>query len=1070
MTGIVDFAIKQWRMTISLLIFFVLGGILSMFSIPLDAEPDVAIPFVTVEVILPGVSPEDAERLLVKPLETELKSLDGLEQIDGIAVTSVGRIVLEFAANFDQETALLDVREAVNNARGELPAEAKEPSVEELNMQTLPIIVVNLFGDAPERTLQTLARELRDAFEANSRILEANIQGEREEVLEAVIDPDLMESYGIGYTEIAGAISQNNRLITAGKLHTNSGKFAIKVPGLIENAQDLSNIVIRSSADGSIVKISDIATVRRTYKDRTSHAQFNGQASVSLEISKRNGENIIETIKDVYAITDRVSKDWPKSVKIALSQDQTISILEMIKSLVSSIINAVVLVFVVCVAALGLRSALMVGFAIPASFLMTIFMFKIQGASINMMIMFGMILSVGILVDSAIVIIEYADRKLAEGLDRKAAYSLAGRRMFWPIISSTATTLAAFLPLLFWNTLPGQFMSYFPKTLIYVLTASLLMAIIFLPTLGALFGPKKLQNPSASLKALSGAEGDPLTIKGFTGSYAKLIHKLAHYPTLVLFTMVAINVVIFGAFANADKNVSFFTADSGDEIYVYARARGNSSAKTDHELAQEIEARLQGVKGVDSMLTISGTGATRGGFNGPQSVPLDTISRTFLELLPFEQRPSAQVIEKDIRQRLKNMPGFYTDIEIISQGPPVGKDVSIEFKSTNLEKLNIDTAKVSRYFQDHPALFETENTMPLPGIEWHLDIDRAEAGRLGLNVSSIGAAVQFVTDGALVGFFRPLDSKEEIDIRIRYPNASRDLTALDNIRIQTKEGALPLSTIVTRTAQPRQDAITRRNQKRVYELRANVRPGFAINQVVGEVKQWMADNAIDPEIEYRFLGQDEENTEAYAFFKAAGISTLFMMGVILLWQFNSFWHVVLTLSAVVLSMAGVLLGLMFYPYISAILCGTGVLALAGIVVNNNIVLIDTFQRLKLEGYSSHDAAVRTAAQRMRPVFLTTVTTIIGLMPMVLAVQADLFTGVFSFKGTSTSSIWAPISYVLVCGLGFSTILTLILTPVLLAAPENWLKSLKRYRNWIQTKIAGLRSSQTAKTANVVKQK
>jgi multidrug efflux pump len=1046
MTGIVDFAVRQWRMTLMLLFFSVIGGVLSMFTVPLDAEPDVAIPFVTVQVVLPGVSPEDSERLLVKPLETELKSLDGIKQMDGIGRTSVGMIVLEFDANFDQDSATNDVLEAVNKARGELPDEAKEPLVEELNTQTLPIIVVNLFGDAPERKLQKLAKILQSSFEASPQILEANIQGEREELLEAVIDPALMESYGITFNELAGAISQNNQLITAGNLETKSGKFSVKLPGLIETAADLSDIVIRSSPDGSIVRVGDISEVRRNYKDRDSYALFQNRPSVSLEISKRNGENIIDTIDTVKAIVADVTKDWPETVQIELSQNQTVQIMDMIRSLISSIINAVVLVVIVCIAALGIRSALMVGFAIPASFLMTLLMFNIQGASVNMMVMFGMILSVGILVDSAIVIIEYADRKLAEGLDRRDAYTMAGKRMFWPIVSSTATTLVAFLPLLFWNTLPGQFMSYFPKTLIYVLTASLLMALIFLPTIGALFGPKKLTDASESLKALSGTEGDPLSITGFTGGYARMINKFAAHPLKVTLVILMTVISIFYAFGatSAGRKVEFFTLDGGNEIYVYGRARGNTSTLNEYEIALQVEERLKGIDGVKSMFTIAGDGAaSTGGFRGPSSVPLDTVSRTFLELQPFEERRSTYEIEKDVRAALKSMPGLLMEVQVLADGPPVGKDVTIELTSNNLDHLNKAAQTLSAHMTAHEALIEVEDTMPLPGIEWQLDINREEAGRLGVDVSTIGSAVQFVTEGSLVGFFRPIDSDEEIDIRIRFPRTSRDISELDNLRIQTREGALPLSSVITRTALPRQDSIQRRNQKRVYEVKGNTLPEFATNEVVTELGNWINNEAgFDEDVTYKFLGQDEENKAAGRFFASAGIATLFMMGVILLWQFNSFWHVVLTLSAVVFSLAGVLLGLIFYPYVSILLCGTGVLALAGIVVNNNIVLIDTYQRLKLEGYSAHDSVVRTAAQRMRPVFLTTITTIVGLMPMALAIRADLFSGEFSTKGSSTSAIWAPISYVLICGLAFSTILTLVLTPVLLAAPELWGRNIK----------------------------
>ncbi len=1044
MTGIVDFAVRQWRMTMALLLFIVVGGFFAMFTISLDAEPDVAIPFVIVQVALPGVSPEDAERLLVKPLETELKSLDGVKQMDSTAATNVAVIVLEFDANFDQDTVIDDVFEAVNKARGELPNDAKEPTVAELNTQTLPVIVINLFGSAPQRELQNRAKELQTALESNSKILEANILGERENLLEAVVDPGLMEGLNITFNELAFAIARNNQLITAGKLETNSGKFNIKLSGLIQNVDDLAQIVIRTGSDGSIIQLKDIAVVRRSYKDHTSNALFQSRPSVSIEVSKRTGENIIETIEDVRKITEEISATWPETINVELSQDQTVQIVELIKSLVSAIINAVVLVIIVCIAALGLRSALMVGFAIPASFLMTIFMFNVLGTSLNMMVMFGMVLSVGILVDSAIVIIEYADRKLAEGLDRKQAYVLAGKRMFWPIISSTATTMAAFLPFLFWNTIPGQFMSYFPKTLIFILSASLLMALIFLPTLGALFGPKTIQNPRESLKALSGAEGNPIAIQGFTGGYARMIDKLARRPLIVFFVILALVIGIFKWFGATDHRVEFFTAEGGQEIYVYARARGNTSTSSDYEIAKMLEKRLAGIEGVKSMFSISGEGASSGGgFDGPQTVPLDTVARTFLELQPFEQRRSTYAIEQDVRAVTADMPGVLIDIEVLSEGPPVGKDVSVELTSTNLESLNKAAKTMTAYFENQDGLYAIENTIPLPGIDWQLQVDRAEAGRLGLDIGTIGAAVQFVTEGSLVGVYRPLDSDKEIDIRIRYPDTARDLQQLDNLRIQTSEGALPLSAVVNRIAQPRQDSIQRRDQKRVYEVKANAREGYATNQIVAQMKNWIETKANFPDdVAIKFLGQDEEIAEAAKFFAGAAIAMLFMMGVILLWQFNSFWHVVLTLSAVIFSLAGVLLGLQFYPYISILLCGTGVLALAGIVVNNNIVLIDTYQRLLLKGYTSHDAAVRTAAQRMRPVLLTTITTVVGLMPMALAVQADLFTGIFSAKGTATSQIWAPLSYVLVCGLAFSTILTLVLTPVLLAAPALWKKRLK----------------------------
>ena len=1069
MNRIVGFAIDNWRMTIGIMMFAVIGGILAMSRLPIDAEPDIPVPVVNVRVVLPGVSPEDSERLLIKPMEKELKSVEGLKQLDGVAGSSVGYMIAEFNASFDQDQAVADVIEKVDRARAEFPAEAKEPIVEEMNMSTFPIIVINLFGDVPDRELQQRAKLLQKELEGITEVLEANISGERTDVLEAILDPSLMDSANISFEEIAAAISRNNALITAGTLETETGKFNVKLPGLIESADDLSELVIRNDGIGGVIRISDVGSVRRGYKDITSFARFNGQPSVSIEISKRTGENIVETIKKVRASTDSIvaSNDWPQTIQMQYSQDKSRYIREMVSSLFTSIVNAVILVFIVCIAALGLRSALFVGWAIPASFLMALFMFYVQGQPINMMIMFGLILSVGVLVDSAIVIIEYADRKLAEGLSRKEAYKIAGERMFWPIISSTATTLAAFLPLLFWDDVTGKFMSFFPLTMIYVLTASLFMALIFLPTMGSLIGPKKVSKATANLKALSGAEGDPSKLTGFMGVYIGVIRKLIQWPiTVVLGTLFILYIIFVSLTASIQgpppKPVEFFTEDYSDQIYVVARARGNTTPAADLEIAKEIEQRIKDVPDIQSVYTVAGSSASTGSMgDGVGELPIDTVAKIFTELVPFADRKySISGTMQNLRDATEGIPGVYTEIKAASQGPPIGKDISVELSGNDVEDVRAGVEIVRKKFQNTEGIFEIEDTLPVPGVDWELQIDRVEAGRLGLNVSSIGSAIQFLTEGALVGQYRPSDTDEEVDIRIRYPQSSRDLKALDNLRILTPNGAIPLSSVVKRVPKPRLDSINRRNQKLVYEIKANSMDGFATNVQVSELKDWLeSGDALPSNIGYRFLGQQEENASAAQFGIGAAIAIFFMMTVILLLQFNNFYHVFLTLTSVVLSIFGVFLGLTFYPYISMILTMTGVIALAGIIVNNNIVLIDTYQRLTSNGYKPEDAALRTAAQRLRPVLLTTITTIVGLMPLVLGWQADIFTGTFSTKGTETSDIWAPISYTLVCGLGFATTLTLIVTPVLLAAPSILLNRLK--------KLTGRRYPKPSKTQRKV---
>ena len=1055
--SIVAFCIRNWRMTIGIMLVAVIGGLLAVDSLPKDAEPDVPIPFINIQVVLPGVSPEDSERLLVRPMESELKSIEGLKEIQGIAAANVGIILLEFDIDIDADNVMADVIEKVDRARADFPQEAQQPIVEEISFSALPILTINLWGDAPERELQRYAKDLQRKLEALPLVLEAKISGERTDVLEAIIDPARTESLGITFEEIAAAVSRNNTLVPAGSLETNSGKFNIKLPGLIEQPSDMAELVIRSGSDGAITKLGDIAEVRRGYKDQVTLARFNGRQSVSLEISKRQGVNILEANDRIQALVDRetANANWPSTINVSYSQSRSENIKDMVAELSASIINAVVLVFIVCIAALGWRSAIFVGWAIPASFLIAFFGFFIAGETINMMILFGLILSVGVLVDSAIVIVEFADRKMEEGVSRLEAFKMAGERMFWPIMSSTATTLAAFIPLLFWESEVGKFMAYFPRTMIYVLSAATLMALIFLPTIGAKIGFRPKRTTNENMTRLSAGDGDPSMTTGMIGLYVRFIQRIINFPILVIAAMIALAfgiVALFGASLSGTppKPVEFFTQSPSEQIYILARSRGNTTPEQYLKIATDLETRIEDIDGIASVYTVAGEGAGGGNIilNGPGNVPSDTVVRIYTELVPFAQRRNSQDILDELTAAVQGIPGIITEVVAVDQGPPVGKDIGVQISSDVPAELRAATAKVRAKFAEIDGLIDIEDTTPLPGVEWEFVVDRAEAGRLGLDVGRIGSALQFVTEGALVGRYRPIDANEEVDIRIRYPASARTSAELDRLRIQTPQGALPLSAVTTRIAKPRNDKIERLDFLPYYNVQANAAKGYATNILAEEISTWLTQEAsFPPSVQIKVLGQQEENSEAIGFFKIAGVAIIFMMSVILLLQFNSFYHVFLTILAVVMSVFGVLLGLVFYPYISMILTLTGVIALAGIVVNNNIVLIDAYQRLREHGFEPVDAAVRTAAQRLRPVFLTTLTTVVGLMPLILGWQASITTGEFSTRGSSTSEIWAPISYVIACGLGFATILTLIVTPVMLAMPTVIRQRLQRFRRF-----------------------
>ncbi len=1059
MNRIVAAAIDRWRTSLLILFTGLLAGVLSYVNLPKESDPDIPVPFIFVGVPLEGASPEDTERLVVRPLETELRALEGVKELNCTALVGIGNCVIEFEVNFDQDQALIDVRDKVDNARRRFPAEVDEWTVQEFNQSLQPVLAITLYGDAPERTLYALAKDLERELETLPTVLNANLSGAREEVLEIEIDPARLEGYNITYEEILAAVSGNNTLITAGNLDTGTGRFQIKVPGLIENATDLLNLPIRANGD-RLILLRDVSTIKRTFKNADSFARFNGQPAIALQVVKRLGTNLIETTERAREVAMAMSKDWPQSVHVAFSLDQSRQIRDSMNQLIASVTTAILLVMILVVAALGLRSGLLVGFAIPGSFFLAFFLIGLAGMSINFMVLFGMVLSVGMLVDGAIVIVEYADRKMAEGLDRVEAYKLAGQRMFWPVVSSTATTLAAFVPFLFWDSIAGKYMSFLPKTLILVLLASLAMALLFLPAIGSLVG-KRPADADASIGNVSAGAGAPTDLPGFTGFYARMVSRLVKHPVMVSMTAFFVVVSVFMWFGATPHRSEFFLATEPEQVFVYVRARGNLSPREQDSLGNMVTDKLKNIEGISTIYMTTGAGRSLGGSNTPP--PEDTAATLFIDFLPFGERPNGHKIFARISERVRNIPGIITEVRELQNGPPVGKDVQVELTGINANALERVARTIRAHFDDMSSLKDIEDTLPLPGVEWQLMVDREQAGRFKVDISRVGAAVQLLTNGILVGRYRPDDSDEELDIRVRFTPDARDIDQLDRLRVTTLSGPVPISNFVTRKASPRVDKVSRRDGRRVIEVRANAKEGYAANLLIEEIKTWMTTADLPNGVDVHFRGADEKTADASNFFIGAMGAALFMMAVILLMQFNNIWHVFLTLQAVVLSITGVLIGIQLnapLDYISVLMVGTGVVALAGIVVNNNIVLIDTYHHMRELGFAPDEAVVRTAAQRLRPVLLTTITTILGLLPMVFMINANFLKGQITIGGPS-AEWWVPLAATVVWGLSFATLLTLILTPVLLGAPSRVRAGFANVRKFITALLNRIRSGHKA---------
>ena len=1038
MITFIDAAISRTRSTLLMMGVVILCGIIARAMLPIANEPYIELPYFYVGIVHEGISPEDAERLLVQPMEVEIRKIEGVEELKSTASEGMAALFVEFSVAHDLDQALLDVREAVDRGKAEIPSTAEEPFVRELSADDFPTIQINLIGEnVGERDVFKAAMRLRDELETIPSVLEANLQGNREELLEVIIDPSALKAYRISSEELITTLLRNNRLIPAGSIDTGQGRFSVKVPSVVEKAEDVLGLPVRTQGD-TVVTLSDVASIRRTFKDRTSYSRVNGLEAMTIAISLRANGNVIDTVDQVLTIVDAARPNIPDGIEVLISQNQAEFASEQVNELQGNIFTALALVMVVVVAAMGFRSGVIVGLGIPVSLLFSVIIIYFLGYTFNFMVMFGMLLGLGMLIDGSIVITEYADRQMADGMDHKKAYSLAVKRMFWPVVASTATTLAAFLPLMFWPGISGDFMRYLPITVFTVLSGSLLYALLFGPVLGALFGKPAAHKGQSSADVETLETGDPTQLKAATGQYARLVAGVVARPIVIMAIIGSLLFSIFWAYGKFGVGMIFFSDSDPQYIQVSVRARGNFSASESNELVKQVEneiLQLEGVRAVNARAVLPGGGS--GGSPRGGSGSSDTVGSIFVELYPENQRAvKGNTVVQQIRDRSAQFAGISVEVLPMEMGPPVGKPIQVELRSVNRALLEPALARIRAYMESMPQLVDIDDTSALPSIEWRLSVDRAQASIYGADVSSAGTAVQLVTNGVKVDEYRPDGADEAVDIRVRYPQRERGLRAMSELRISTNQGMVPLSNFVQMAPVPGVDSFKRINGVPVENIRADVIEGVYADAVVREIEAWLATQDFPAGLEIEFRGANEEQTDAMAFVQVAFLISLLLMFVLLVTQFNSFYQSALILLAVIMSTAGVLLGLIVTgsPF-SAVLTGVGVVALAGIVVNNNIVLIDTFNHVRDEHPELHvrDVIVRAASQRLRPVMLTTVTTVFGLLPLACGLSIDLINRSFSVAG-QMSVFWGPLSQAIVFGLSFATILTLIATPAMLAFP------------------------------------
>ena len=1026
MRAIIDGAFSRPGAIVLMLLIIVATGISSTISIPKEANPDVEIPVAYASVRYSGISPSDAEKLLVKPLEKQLQSVAGLDKMTGVATEGYASVTLEFLAGEDIDLVLEDVRKAVDDAKPDLPANADEPKVTEISLGLFPILTAALYGNIDERTLVFAARDIKDRLEAIDGVLEVDIGGDREEVVEILIDALAIESYGLDPATVIGLVSANNQLVTAGAIDTGAGRLVVKVPGVIESLDELINMPIKI-ADGTTIHFSDIATVRRAFQDADGWSRVNGQSSVVLDVKKRVGANILEVVAAARAIIDEGAKQIPGDVKTSYLFDDSKTVRTLLGDLTNNVIAAVIIVMIVVVASLGLRNATLVGVAIPGSFLIGITVLSYLGVTMNIIVLFSLILVAGMLVDGVIVTTEYADRRISQSANRLTAYRDGAVRMAWPIIASTITTLMVFLPLLFWPGIVGGFMKYLPITVICVLTASLFMALVFVPVLGGMIGKK---SPDKGAKRRSAPR-----------SYRWILKKAIKFPSLVVVAVAGFMTFSFSVYFSAGLGVSFFPDIEPEQAVVQILARGDLAAEEKDNLVQQAEDRILDIEGVTAKYAKSGPA-------GEQDAN-DSIGFIRTVFDDWQTRQKANVLIEDMRTRLDGLAGVDVSITAQQGGPGGGMPIHVEIFNNDLDVAAKATAQIIALMQDMGGFVDITDSRPLPGIEWTVQIDRDEAARHGVSIDSIGSMVKLITKGIDISDYRPDDSDDEIDITLRFQRGQRNLDRLEELRVPTANGNyVPLSVFAELVPQPKGGDIQRKNGQRFYFIDADVEEGLLPATMIESLQTEIEKAQIIGNSKVEFGGESEDIAETQAFLGSSFALSMCLMILVLMIQFNSAWQTIVTMSAIILSSGGVFLGLwiMDRPF-GVVMSGLGIIALAGVVVNNNIVLIDTFNEFRKKGYGAREAAFHAGLARFRPVVLTAVTTILGLMPMVFELTIQ-FADRSILVGAPSSQWWTDLASTIAGGLTFATILTLLATPALLVLGDD----VSRFGNRIKSRF------------------
>jgi len=1010
-----DVAIKN-RTTIAMLgLIIIIAGCYSYVTLPREAFPDIPIPQILVTTTHEGVSPEDIETSITMKIEKELKSVKGVKEIRSSSAEGLSLIDVEFTPDVPTEVALQRVRDKVDIAKGELPLDAEEPIISEINLAEMPIMYISISGDMSPVLLKEVADNLQDYLEMVPGVLKVEVMGALEPEIRLEFNPDRLAMYNLTVSEILALIPSENVNISAGNLETEGTKFNVRIPAELVTAEDVEYLLL-TVRDGKPIYLSDVASVRATFKDRTTYSRHNEIDNITLSIQKRVGSNVVYISDAIKVILEEAKKEAPSALEFDIIYDMSKYIRNIVLDLENNIMAALILVTCVLLLFLGWRTATIVAMIIPLSMLITFFVIQMLGLTLNMVVLFSLVLVLGMLVDNAIVITENIYRHIQLGYDRIEAAILGAREVAWPVITSTFTTVGAFLPLMFWPGMMGEFMKYLPMTLSIGLLSSLFVALVFSPTICSVFGSKaKIEHKEENL---------------FIKAYRKFQRISLGNPGLTLFLAVCLLISMFTLYAKIGKGTEFFPSSDPERAMVDVRAPQGTNIQETDRIIRIVEQRIKPYEQyLKHMVTNVGTSSGSGmdlsaSTGGPH---LANITLTFFDFVDRE-RPSMEIIS-EIRKDIADIPGAEIKIQEEEDGIPTGAPITVRIMGEDFKTLEQLSTKAQSIISEVPNVINLQSDLETTRPELAFTVNRRNAVLLGVNTATVGNFLKMAIFGTRVGSYRQYN--DEYDITVRLPfNRRINIDELGLLQIPNISGnMIPLSSLGKFEYKGGFGIIKRIDQKRTVTLTADTE-GRLSSEVLLDVQERLAKLELPSGYEIDYAGEKETEDESKAFLsKAFGIA-LFLVTLVLVIQFNSLKIPLIIMTTVILSLIGALLGLLIcdLPF-GIIMTGIGVISLAGVVVNNAIVLLAYTRQLQQRGMDLVTAAAEAGVTRLRPVLLTATTTIIGLIPMAIGMSYDFHTFTWATKSES-SQWWLNMAVVVIFGLGFATILTLVVVPSL----------------------------------------